>query len=102
MGTPIPGAYNDKLESFAEMARQSTAAVGGGTDLTRPPYRIPSRVLDANYVAASPGKWDGNNPPYVVEFSPNGWRLKPVARFTICENGAPVDWLLFGHRAPAA
>lgn len=96
MGTPIPGAYNDKLESFAAMVR------AGGNDATQPPFRIPSKTLDANYVAASPGKWDGNNPPYIVEFTPNGWRLKPVARFTICENGAPVDWMIFGHRAPAA
>lgn len=92
----IPGSYNDKLESFAEMAKR------GGTDLTAPPYRIPGRVLDANYVASNPAKFDGTNQPYSVEFTSEGWRLRPTSIFTVCENGKPVDWLLFGQRAPAA
>lgn len=80
----------------------ATAAIGGGTDLTRPPYRIPGKVLDANYVASNPARIDGSNQPYSVKFTKNGWQLVPTAAFVVCENGKPVNWLFFGQRAPAA
>ena len=70
--------------SFEKQAAQ------GGTDYTKPPFRIRGKDLDDNFKQLVPKKWEGDGPhPYRIEGDENGWYLYPSVIFDVCENGEP-------------
>lgn len=78
--------------SFEEQANQ------GGEDYSGPPYRIRGKDLDDNFNFCTARKMDGNNPPYKVDQSEDGWKIIPQIKFDVCENGNPVQYTFLAEK----
>ena len=72
-----------QLTQFEELAKQR------GSDLTAPPYRVPSKDLDKNFKKVSPIEQSGNAKGYSISATADGWELIPEAVFYVCANGQP-------------
>lgn len=82
-----------ELKKFSELAKQR------GTDFTKPPYRVPAKDLDENFKKLTPMQQEGSQRPYTVEFTEEGWELKPEVLFDVCENGAPTKFKFLCQKA---
>jgi hypothetical protein len=71
------------LHKFADDARKASERPND------PPNAISAKALDGNFKACSPIAMTGQNQPYKVMDSKDGWRLDPLVDFLVCENGQP-------------
>jgi len=70
----------------------------GGTDYTKPPYRVPADELDKNFAKVAPAETQGEPPAYRIDATDEGWILLPQVVFDVCENGQPTQWRFCAQR----
>ena len=53
----------------------------GGRDPAAPPFRIPAKLLDANFAMLKPLAQDGDSRQYLLNETPEGWSLQIFPQF---------------------
>jgi hypothetical protein len=72
----------------------------GGADTSGPPFRIPAKLLDANFSMLRPLAQDGDSRQYVLNETPEGWSIKIFPNFpsgselnVLGVRGGKLEWV---------
>jgi hypothetical protein len=91
------------------MALHKFSSELSGSDRNKAPFKISAGKLDGNFKMCSPITQTGET--YIkIEQSADGWKLRfahdkfvkvdQAKIFDVCENGQPVQYVLYGKRVP--
>ena len=74
---------------------QMLGAGSGPGAVKQPPYVLRASDLDHNFSLVHLKPADGNNSPYIIRRSDDGYALEGTRIFPVCENGKPVSYRFF-------